>query len=55
MFHAFSRKNNVNMIKTKIPITKHIMNRITNFFACVLTIDFPAIPNTMFTLKFSFK
>ena len=41
------REHNQNII----PITKHIMNRITNVLTRVLTIDFPAIANTMFALK----
>ena len=34
------------MIKINIPITKHIINRITNVLACVLIIDFTSIPQT---------
>ena len=43
------------MIKGNMPITKHIIDRITNDLACVLTIDFTAILNTMFSLKIFIK
>ena len=39
------------MVKGNVPINRHIMNRITIFLVCVFTIDFPAIPSTMFALK----
>ena len=41
----------VNIIQGNIPITKHILNVITNDFASVLTLHFPAMPNTQFALK----
>ena len=44
-------KKNVNTIQGNIPITKHILNLITNVLASVLTLHFSAIQNTMFELN----
>ena len=45
----------MNMIQGTILFTKNILNVITNFLASVLTLYFPAMPNTMFVLKISFN